>query len=61
MLALPELADGFRRLVQSVTIRQQRDDFHGTEKLHGFGFGRPSARSLPEVTRMATFWFSRLF
>jgi len=34
ILSLPELADGFRRLIQPLTIRQQRDQFDGAKKLH---------------------------
>ena len=30
----PELADGLRRLIQPLTIRQQREQFNGAKKLH---------------------------
>jgi hypothetical protein len=40
IFTLPELADGFRRLVQPFTIRQQRDKFDGTEKLDCVGIWR---------------------
>jgi hypothetical protein len=34
ILSFPELADGFRRLIQPFPIRQQHDEFDGAEKLH---------------------------
>ncbi len=34
ILPPPVLADGFGRLVQPFTIRQQRDEFDGAEKFH---------------------------
>ena len=34
ILSFPELADGFRRLMQPFPIRQQHDEFDGAEKLH---------------------------
>jgi hypothetical protein len=34
ILALPELSNSFRRLIQPFTIRQQRKQFDGAEKLH---------------------------
>jgi hypothetical protein len=34
ILSLPELADSFCGFVQPFAIRQQRDQFNGTEKLH---------------------------
>ena len=37
ILAPPELADGFRRLIEPVRIRQQRDQFDGAEKFHCVG------------------------
>jgi len=54
ILAPPELADRFRRLIEPVRVRQQRDQFDGAEEFHRVRFGLHSARSLPALTRMAT-------
>jgi len=34
IFSLPKLADGFRHLIQPLTIRQQCDEFDGAEKLY---------------------------
>jgi hypothetical protein len=48
ILSPPELPDGFCRLIQPLTIRQQRNQFDGTEKLHRIGV-RPAQR--PQLPR----------
>ena len=52
-LVPPELADGFGHLIQPVRIPQQRDQLDGAKIFTEFGFGLPSVRSLPALTRMA--------
>jgi len=48
ILPLPEIADGFRGVVQPFTIRYQRNRFDGTKKHYG---GRPQPAQWPQFSR----------
>ena len=54
ILSLPVLANGFRRLIKPLAIRQQGEQFDGAEKLDRIRIRPAQCRSLPAVTRMAT-------
>jgi hypothetical protein len=48
VLSPPVLADGFCRIIQPIPIREQSDQFDGTEEFHVVGF-RPAER--PQFSR----------
>ena len=51
ILPLPEIADGFSRLIQPVAIREQRDQFRGAKKLYRVRLGPTQAGRAPRRCR----------